>query len=289
MEGFVARFPPLLLLVLVPAIFLACPAGAAEDPEALYRGGRFAEAEKAYAELDMDHPKDVRYRYNRGCAAYQNSDYQGARSAFSSVLRRSESKEVRLRAAYNLGNTAYKQGDYKSAAAYYSQAVFLDPSHGDAKYNLELALRALEKRKKEQEQAKSGEDKVKGEKSGEEASRGSESKKPESKKERQDGKRGDSKGAEGKKAQGEQKGGADEKGSSEQGSPEDLSGELKPLRGPTSPGEKGEAKKVAEGLSGIDRKKAEALLDNIKEDRSQYLRFLVPGDKRQGLVSGKDW
>ncbi len=290
LKRFVAIFPPLLLFMLVPAIFQARPAGAAEDPEALYRGGRFAEAEKAYAELDMNHPKDVRYRYNRGCAAYRNSDYQGARSAFSSVLKRSEDKDVRLKAAYNLGNTAYKQGDYKSAAEYYRQAITMDPSHGDAGFNLELALRALEKQKKEQEKTKSRKDEGKGkkksEKSGNEDLEKSESKKPAAPKDPQDRKTDHSKG---KEPQGQQEEGAEKQPSSEQASPEDLSGELKPLRDPAHQEEGEEDQKRAEALSGIDRKKAEALLDNIKEDRSRYLRFLVPEDKKQGIVSGKDW
>jgi hypothetical protein len=42
-------------------------------------------------------------------------------------------------------------------------------------------------------------------------------------------------------------------------------------------------------MSMIDKKKAEALLDNIKEDRSRFLQFLVPKEKRQGVESGKDW
>jgi hypothetical protein len=39
----------------------------------------------------------------------------------------------------------------------------------------------------------------------------------------------------------------------------------------------------------LDRKKAEALLDNLKEDRSKFLRFQIPEDKKQGVPSGKDW
>ena len=39
----------------------------------------------------------------------------------------------------------------------------------------------------------------------------------------------------------------------------------------------------------LDRKKAEALLENIKEDRSRFLRFQVPEDKKNGVPSGKDW
>jgi hypothetical protein len=39
----------------------------------------------------------------------------------------------------------------------------------------------------------------------------------------------------------------------------------------------------------LDRKKAEALLDNLEEDRSRFLRFQIPEDKKQGVQSGKDW
>ena len=63
---------------------------AEEDPDELFRKGRFKEAEQAYARADMDRPRDIRFRYNRGCAAYQGSDFQGARGAFSSVVSRTE-------------------------------------------------------------------------------------------------------------------------------------------------------------------------------------------------------
>jgi len=54
----------------------------AADADELYRKGDYAEAEKAYKQGDMDNPKDIRFRYNRGCAAFQNSDYKGAAGSF---------------------------------------------------------------------------------------------------------------------------------------------------------------------------------------------------------------
>jgi Ca-activated chloride channel family protein len=41
----------------------------ATTPDELYRQGKYEDAEKSYAQGDMDHPKDIRYRYDRGCAA----------------------------------------------------------------------------------------------------------------------------------------------------------------------------------------------------------------------------
>ena len=120
----------------------------AENPDELYGQGRFAEAAKGYADQDMDNPRDIRYRYNRGCADYQASDFKGAMAAFSSVLKRTDDPETRVKAGFNLGNAAYKKGDFAAAIAYYQQAIVLDPANGNARYNLELALRELEKQKK---------------------------------------------------------------------------------------------------------------------------------------------
>ncbi len=38
----------------------------------------------------------------------------------------------------------------------------------------------------------------------------------------------------------------------------------------------------------MNQQKAEALLDNIQEDRSQMMRLQMKG-RRQGVGSGKDW
>jgi len=273
---------------------------AAENPDELYRRGRFAEAEKGYARLDMDHPKDVRYRYNRGCAAYQNSDLQGASAAFSSALRRAADDELRFKAAFNLGNIAYQQGDFESAAAHFKQTVVYNPSSEDARYNLELALRELERQKKD-------------------ASEGAEAEQPKGVGEPEDGQGAQKQGAQ---ETGQEETGSDprspqekpteaessqaqdhpERGQGEeakegddsrsaagqddrQESPGDLSGELEALHG--LPQDQGEEQTV--GLAPIDRKKAEALLDNIREDRSRFLRFQVPKEKRYGVQSGKEW
>ena len=231
-----------IFLLVVIGIFLGTPVLASEDPDELYRLGRFAEAEKIYADSDMDNPKDLRYRYNRGCANYQGADYKGAMAAFSSVLRRAQDSRTRLKAAYNLGNTAFKQGDFASAAAHYKKAVLIDPESENARYNLEIVLRRLEKQKKEQK--------------------------------------------EGQKRSGKEENKKDQPKDGKKGPPKDFSGDLQP-REPLPQKEKDEG--FGQAVSLMDRKKAEALLDNVKEDRSKYLEFQTPKGKRRGVLSGKDW
>jgi len=274
----------IILLFIVIGIFLGTPVLASEDPDELYRLDRFAEAEKIYAASDMDNPKDLRYRYNRGCANYQGADYKGAMAAFSSVLRRAKDSKTRLKAAYNLGNTAFKQGDFASAVAHYKRAILIDPESENARYNLEIALRGLEKQKKEQ-------------KEGQKCSGKNENKKDQPK----DGKKGkgegesspdksaEKKGPQDKDQQDKKKGkdqGQDTKPDEEKGPPKDLSGDLQPREALP---QKEENQGSAQAISLMDRKKAEALLDNVKEDRSKYLEFQTPKGKRRGVLSGKDW
>ena len=268
---------------------------AAEDPDELYRKGRFAEAEKAYAGADMDHPKDIRYRYNRGCAAFQNSDYKGALAAFSSVMRRTKEHETGFRAAYNLGNTAFKQGDFVSAAAFFKKALLTKRDNEDARYNLELALRELEKQKKKAEQEKDKSQKG-SDKSGdkEKQSKEGEKKEGQDKSKKDDGKSSESQDQEDKKDQGESGKEEEQKDNRQdkdrqpkEKEPEDLSGELTPRE--ALPEEKEKDQGPASVRAMMDKKKAEALLDNMKEDPAKFFRYQIPEDKRRGVKSGKDW
>lgn len=262
----------IFIFVLICGLISSSRVVAADNPDELYAQGRFGEAEKAYARKDMDRPKNIRYRYNRGCAAYRNSDFKGAGAAFSSVLRRSEDEQVKFRAFYNLGNTSFKQGNFEAAAEQYRQALLSNPESKDARYNLELSLREFEKLKKQKRQDKQEQ---KGDKKGQ-----SETGKKDKNEDKSSSKKGsDQKSShEGKKDKGQK---------AEKQEPKDLSGELKPRQ--AMQGEQGVDQPPDVSGAMLDRKKAEALLENIKEDRSRFLRFQVPKDKKNGVPSGKDW
>jgi len=279
-----------IIFLVVTGIFLAAPVFGAEDPDELYRQGRFAEAEKIYARSDMDNPKDLRHRYNRGCANYQGSNYKGAMAAFTSVLRRAKDKETSLKAAYNLGNTAFKQGDFATAAAYYKQVILLDPAEkGYAQYNLEIALRKLDEQKKEkkeeQEPSKQKEGRKGPSKSGKPDDKSSE-KKGDQKKKQDD----ESAGKQPEKDEKQDKGKEDGQDSNQrvgEESPKDLSGDLRPDKALPEQSNKKEA--TGQSVSLMDKKKAEALLNNIKENRSKFIELQMQKGKSRGRLSGKDW
>ncbi len=296
-----------ILFIFVFGCTVCSRALAGDDPDELYRQGHFVEAEKAYASSDMDNPKDIRFRYNRGCAAYQNSDHQGAMAAFSSVLKRANDDETRFKAAYNLGNTAFKQGDFSSAVTHYKQAVLFHPDNHDVKHNLELSLRKLRQQEEEQQEdpnaqnqkgSHESEDKneqQKGDKEGQdpdgEPPDTSSQQKPSDEQQAQNQQKKDEHGEDEserqKKAEQQDSTNKDDEQSADQQSPQDLSGELKPME--QLPDQQEDGQDTGSALPGIDRRKAEALLDNIKEDRSRFLRYQVPQDKRHGVPSGRDW
>jgi Ca-activated chloride channel family protein len=284
-EGFLAErraFRPTVLAALLLGSFVVPGrASAAEDPDRLFRSGRFAEAEKAYADLDMDHPKDIRYRYNRGVAAYHKGDYQGAIAAFSSAISRAGDDAMRFRATYNLGNAVFQKGDFAAAADLFRNALRSNPASEDARHNLELALRKLEQPKKEQQkkdqddkqQQKDGngtsdagkQGKEKGDGGNEQASRENQP---------------DAKGGPDEKKQGEDQ----ESGKAGGKKPQELSGELEPRT--ELPENAPQQDPASSAASSADRRMAEALLNNVSEDRS-HLR--QPGARRRGVRSGKDW
>ena len=282
-----------LFLVLFGLVFQSQTL-AAENPDEFYRQGRFSEAEKSYARYDMDHPKDIRYRYNRGCSAYRKSDYKGAMAAFSSVLKRSNDKQTRFKTLYNMGNSAYRQGDLESAAAYYKKSLIFNPNSKDARHNLELTLFGLDKQKKADKKKQTN--KGSGQKKDNKNSK-------DKKKQTKDDKQGeghnnahqkkapDQKSPQAKKnniSKGQPGGNQDLKDKKpEQKTTQDLSGKLKPLN--ALPGEKKKGQASVPAGSMLDKKKAEALLDNIKENRSRFLRLQVPEDNRVNSLSRKDW
>jgi len=260
---------------------------AADNPDEMYREGRYAEAAAAYAAGDMDHPKDIRYRYNRGCAAFQDGRFDEAAAAFSSVMRRAEEneKDVRFKASYNLGNTAFKQQNFEAAVEYYKQALTEDRDNEEARYNLELALKACEAMKDQSQKKKSDGDK-KGDKPSDRSNGSEKRDQQENKPEDGDNERTDDGDEAREEQQREDNQKGDENGEADRNKEgEDLSGDLK---GRDDLAERTETPGTPEEHQPFDRERAAALLDNIQEDPAQMMRYMMPDQDRRS-ASGRDW
>jgi Ca-activated chloride channel family protein len=276
---------------------------AAENPDELYEQRRFVAAEKAYARLAVDHPQDIRYRYNQGCAAYQTANYREAKTAFSDVLRRAENDEMRFKAVYNLGNTAYQQKGFNSAVSYFKQALRYYSKSKEARYNLELALRALQKQKKDtagRTKKDSQKDAVNPRRKGDPSKsfknkngddrQQSKSKLPDPAQSPKMNRRvheGQSESVQRKKPDLEHPAMTEKGRKHGQNSSKDLSSNPALLQD-LPEGERKDQISDADKTM-MDKKKAAALLENIKENRSRFLRFQIPEKYKKGVRSGKDW
>ena len=246
---------------------------AATNGDALYRQGKFKEAQEAFGKAGMDHPQDARFRYNRGCAAFQAADLDAAGAAFTSVLKRTEDQEIRFRALYNSGAVAFKKGDFPSAAKHFKEALKVKPNDDDTRYNFELSLRM--KTAEEDKDNQPGEEKTGDPGDVPEKGEGNDSKEDE----------GDDENGERKDEKGENGENSGEKGQKQ--NQEDLSGDLEGPEGgddpvPPTPGPSPPAD------ARMARNRAEALLDNVKDDRSILLEGMKRQEKQTG-GSGKKW
>ncbi len=82
----------------------------------------------------------------RGIAEYRAKDFNAALKSFSSLNS--------AQAHYNRGNTLIHLGRTEEAIAAYEQTLRLQPSHADAKFNLNLIIRRLKTREESQSKPK---------------------------------------------------------------------------------------------------------------------------------------
>ena len=81
--------------------------------------------------------------WNAGVNAYTEGRWDEARSAWAAIADDGlESAEL----YYNLGNACFKEGDLAHAILWYERSLKVDPSYGDARFNLEFARSQVQDR-----------------------------------------------------------------------------------------------------------------------------------------------
>ncbi len=81
--------------------------------------------------------------WTKGVAAYADGRWDDAREAWTGIVAQGlESAEL----YYNLGNACFKEGDLAHAILWYERSLKVDPSYGDARFNLEFARSQVQDR-----------------------------------------------------------------------------------------------------------------------------------------------
>ena len=115
------------------------------------------DAENAREALDTAlrlHPVDPLARYNAGTGRLATGDPSAG--PLLDLAAREAPPELAPSAWYNLGDARLGAQDWQGAASAFVETLKRDPDHADAKHNLELALREIEKQRQQQQQQQQG-------------------------------------------------------------------------------------------------------------------------------------
>lgn len=150
-----------LLLVLVVVAFPAM-VGFGDSAESrnrranrYYRDGKYDEALAEYRGAQVHKPELRELAFNAGDALYRKGELPNALREFEQASAASDSL-LAAAAYYNAGNAFMNMGDLESAIESYRSSLILNPSDGDTKFNLELALSLLEQQQQQQQQEQQG-------------------------------------------------------------------------------------------------------------------------------------
>jgi len=128
-----------------------------EQGNRLYDQQHFDQALDSYERAEQKLEREPRIHFNRGAALFKLGRPKEAREAFLRATG-TDNQELKKKTYYNIGNTFLSEGGLRDAISYYRRSLEIDPAYDQARFNLELALRALEQQKQQQKQGDSGND-----------------------------------------------------------------------------------------------------------------------------------
>jgi Ca-activated chloride channel family protein len=141
----------LLLGLVAPSPARADPAAKNNQGNRQYEAKKYDEALKSYTDAQAERPAAPELHYNIGNVLLRKGEVD---KAIEEYLRAQTSgpKSLSEAAHFNHGNALMMKGELQPAIDAYVQALKINPRDADAKRNLELALRLLEKQQQQQQQ-----------------------------------------------------------------------------------------------------------------------------------------
>lgn len=149
-------------------IFLRPKDSAAQSTNSLIRSGnksydqqKYNQATDKYTAALSKEPNNEKAIFNQANAMYQLGEYEKAASYFDAISKQTKNLDVKSKAYHNLGNTFYKQSQFEKSVQAYKEALKINPSDKDTKYNLMMAMAKLKDDQQQQQNQQQKQDQKK--------------------------------------------------------------------------------------------------------------------------------
>jgi len=140
------------LFMILPAWVLAQDENAAiREGNKLYKERQYEKALPAYQKAIEQNPNNTKARYNLANARYRTGNLADAEKSFDELIEKANEKNYKEKGYYNKGVTLTKQKKLLESIDAYKNALKLDPTDEDARFNLQKALTELKKQQQPQE------------------------------------------------------------------------------------------------------------------------------------------
>ena len=139
-----------LIIISIILFFSFCSCGFREpiievlDGNYRYLRGDFTGATISYIKALENGTMETWIHYNLGNVFNALGETEAAVEELN-IASHAKNRELLFRSQFNLGNISFRLGKYKDAVEYYKKAVKAKSNNLDAKINLELAVKKMEK------------------------------------------------------------------------------------------------------------------------------------------------
>ncbi len=117
-----------------------------------YEDGKYKDAEISYRKALEKEPRSLKSSYNLANSLYKQDSYEEAANSYLNAINKLGPNQEKQKAAsfHNLGNTLVKEEKYQEAIDAYKQALRINPSDEDTRYNLVYAMNKLQQQQNQQ-------------------------------------------------------------------------------------------------------------------------------------------
>lgn len=141
------------LLLALPTVINAQDENAAiREGNKLYKNKQYDKALPAYQKAVAQNPQSAPARYNLANARFRSGNLPDAEKAYDELIEKTTDKNYKVKGYYNKGVALTNEKKLLESIEAYKNAIKLDPTDEDTRFNLQKALTELKKQTQSQQQ-----------------------------------------------------------------------------------------------------------------------------------------